>query len=88
MTFGPGDEGALPVTVTVTMGIEEAAAIARVFGSMNGHAITKLGVSSSIWSCLAGDVFNRYWEDGVNDVLPGAIMLGSLNDPPVGGRAS
>ena len=81
MTFMAGEDGAVPDTVTVTMGIGEAAAIARVFGMLNGRATSRLGVhDSSVYDTLVGDVFNRFWEDGLNDVLPQNFTLRTLND--------
>lgn len=80
MTFKAGEDGAVPDTVTVTMGIGEAAAIARVFGMMNGRAMSRLGVpDSSVYDTL-DDVFNRFWENGLNDVLPPNLSLRTLND--------
>jgi hypothetical protein len=34
------------------------------YPTLDGH-----GIPSSIYRCLAGDFFNRYYDDGVDDVL-------------------
>lgn len=78
------DEG-LPYIVSVSMSIEEAVAIAAIFGKLNGHALDKLGLStrgSGIYDCLVGDVINRFWEGGMADVGPN-FSLETLNNPPV-----
>lgn len=64
--------GGLPSEVTVTMSIQQAAAIATVFGKMNGFAHRRLGLANededfSIYDVLTGDLFNRFWDDGVNE---------------------
>ena len=89
MTFVGDDEDVLPDTITVTMSIAEAAAIAMIFGKLNSYAIARLtpqspitGDIDGIYCCLVGDVFNRYWDNSVDDVLPGAFDLANLNEPP------
>lgn len=75
-------EPALPHNITVSMTVTEAAAIARVFGALNDYGLRRLGLDDSgIYDCLTGDVFNRYWDDGVNDVLT-RIALAGINNPP------
>ena len=78
------DEHQVPDTVTVTMSLATAAAIASVFGEMNGHARRKLGIDNlrSVWNCLAGGLFMPYFDGGVSDVLPGSVDLATLNDAP------
>ena len=56
------DEGAIPKTVTVEMTVQEALWIARVSGKQRGES-----PHSGIFDCLIGDVFNRYWDDGVDE---------------------
>ena len=56
-----GEVYATPETVTVTMSIKEAIWIAKLAGKQVGGD----GTSSSIYSCLTGEVFNRWWDDGV-----------------------
>lgn len=56
--------------ITVTLTMKEAAAILAIFGKMNYHAQLKLGIASinyGIYDALA-DVFNRFYEDGVDEV--------------------
>ena len=65
ITFSIDDEGdSLPATVTVTMTIEEAIWIAEVSGRQQGES-----PHNGIFHCLNGGVFNRYWEDGVDDAI-------------------
>lgn len=65
-----------PKTVTVEMTIDEAAAIAKVFGGMNPlkfgtdfPSLANKGIVSSVYDCLSGAFFNRYYDDGVDDYL-------------------
>ena len=62
MTFKRNSDGeVIPDQVTVTMGADEALWIAMVAGRVTpGQPATE-----EIYGCLAGDVFNRYWDDGV-----------------------
>lgn len=75
------EDARVPANITVSMTITEARAIALVFGRLNGHAKTKLGGEDvwEIYNCLGGDVFNRYWENGVGY---NNIDIKTLNDPP------
>ena len=60
LTFEQRD-GAEPELVTVTMTRAEAIWIASLAGNQRGA-----GVHNGIYSCLVGDVFNRYYEHGVS----------------------
>lgn len=63
MTFATDTEGdTLPDTITVSMSTEEALWIALIAGKQRGSS-----PHNGIYSCLTGNVFNRYWEDGVDD---------------------
>ncbi len=80
VAFAEEENGATPALITVTMDVREAAAIAYVFGGMNGYALKRLRLGdSSIYECLTGDVFNRYWGDGIKALLPGMCHLDTLN---------
>ena len=57
-----GDGDRIPATVTVKMTIEEALWISIVSGQQRGTS-----PHNRIYSCLNGDVFNRYWDDGDRD---------------------
>lgn len=59
--FVQEDVGAVPSKVVVEMTIEEAVWIAEVAGSTCNSE-----TAESIYRALAGDVFNRYWDDGVD----------------------
>ncbi len=63
LTFSENGEGeAIPDTVSVTMAIQEALWVARVSGQQKGES-----PHNGLYDCLVGDVFNRYWEGGVDD---------------------
>jgi hypothetical protein len=74
MTFQQNDGIADPATVTVTMSIEEALWIAQVAGKQRGGSPHR-----TIYDCLVGDLFNRYWEDGVKD----AARVYPMELPPI-----
>lgn len=75
ITFAPNDEGeSTPETVTVKMTAQEALWIATVSGKQKGES-----PHNSIFSCLNGDVFNRYWDDGTDD----AIKEFPIEIPPI-----
>ena len=70
-------EKGLPTTLTVVMSVEEAAAISKTFGQMSPAGFAERfpsldrGTGGEIYSCLVGEVFNRFWEDGVDGFLNG-----------------
>lgn len=70
------DEAANPDRITVEMTRDEGLLVAKVLGTMTGTDQNAVmsggdGIGTDIYACLVGDVFNRYWEDGVNDALRG-----------------
>ena len=72
MKLAPGSNGLMfPAKITVEMDINEALWIARVTGKTRGE-----GPHREIYSCLVGDVFNRYWDNGTDDLPP-------VNIPPI-----
>jgi hypothetical protein len=74
----------LPSEVTVTMSMAEAAAIAEVFGAMNGYAHQKLGIGGIYpgpYDALVGELINRYWDDGLREFRSTPISLETLNEP-------
>lgn len=66
------DDTELPNAITVTMTRDEAVVLARMTG---GHSIRTASAqfgdrgkcTESIYDALVGAVFNRFWEDGVDD---------------------
>ena len=74
MTFSELNDDQCPSTVTVEMDIREAALMAKLFGQMRPTE----SQGATAYDCLVGDVFNRYWDDGVDEALR---ELG-LNTPP------
>lgn len=72
--FEQGEEGAIPSEITVTMTRDEAAAIARVFGGFTDNDLFVRGLpKTEIYDALTGDVFNRYWEAGLDGVRFGKV---------------
>ena len=59
--FIQGEDGAQPNVITVSMTLAEAVWIAEKAGNERGGYPT----SHDIYEALTGDVFNRYWEDGI-----------------------
>lgn len=65
-------EGSVPETVTVELTAREAAFLAKLTGKQRGvdaNAVMAGGdvESSAIYACLAYEVANRFFEDGVDD---------------------
>lgn len=73
--FQPGEEGAIPAHVTVRMTVQEAAWIGKLVGRLKAHQKPK---NFDVFGCLIGDVFNRYWDDGVD----GAMRELGIQAPP------
>lgn len=69
------EQGALPATVTVEMTVEEAMWAAQLSGKQRGES-----PHNGVFDCLIGDVFNRYWDDGID----GALRVFSAPIPPLG----
>jgi hypothetical protein len=59
--FTQGEEGALPNVIVVSMTLAEAVWIAQKAGNERGGYPT----THDIYMALNADVFNRYWENGV-----------------------
>jgi hypothetical protein len=55
-----------PREVTVVLSINVAAWLARHVGKLNPSTEE----SSALYDCLVGSLFNRFYEDGVNDWTP------------------
>lgn len=67
------DEGQ-PESVTATLSADEALFLAVVTGKHSSNTAEELMIgggrlSSSVYGCLAGSLFNRFYEDGVDDAL-------------------
>jgi hypothetical protein len=64
----------LPSKVNVEMTVEEAAYLARVTGKQSGitaeeHMPGGREVNSAVYNYLVADVFNPYWEAGVEEYI-------------------
>lgn len=72
------DEDEMPERVQVEMTIDEVAFMARLVGSQSPRGVLDaLGddvrwwhACTEIYGCLTGSVFNRFWDGGVDDVIP------------------
>jgi hypothetical protein len=77
ITFDVDAEGAsAPSLITVEMTATEAAYLAVVVGKsthLDREEVMPGGgdAGSEVFDCLTGDVFNRYYDDGVQDYLRG-----------------
>lgn len=69
-------EDGLPVRVTAEMSADEAALMAQLTGrnsSVTANEIMRSGgdANGEIYGCLTGELFNRFWDDGVGGYLRG-----------------
>ncbi|MEE9327339.1 MAG: hypothetical protein V3U71_08570 [Cocleimonas sp.] len=55
------DKVYIPNKITAELTLEEAIWIGKKAGEQTGQSI------GTIYECLIGDVFNTYWEDGIDD---------------------
>jgi hypothetical protein len=68
--FEEGEEGAIPSEITATMTLAEAVAITHIFGKFSDGDWAERGLPrTEVYNVLTGDVFNRYWDDGVDGAL-------------------
>ena len=75
LTFTDGEDGAIPASGVVEMTIEEMAFFAVIAGMLTDSMKPK---NFDAYDALVGDVFNRYWDDGVD----GAIREIGVRRPP------
>lgn len=71
LEFRHEQEYAQPSFVTITMSITEAAQIACLFGELSDKAVTERRELTTIYRDLTANVFNRYWEDGLEGAMRG-----------------
>ena len=70
------DDDGLPEQVTAELTRDEALYIATLLGKQNGITANEVmgggdAINHEVYDALAGDLFNRYWEDGVADAHRG-----------------
>jgi hypothetical protein len=67
------DSNEMPATITATMSLAEAAALAQLTGRLNADRAREAGVNqkhtSSVYDALVGSVMNRFFEDGTDEAL-------------------
>jgi hypothetical protein len=69
------DDDGDPSSVTVELSLAEAILITRTVGKGNGHDSNLLMeggdlIAAQTYLCLTGDLFNRYWDDGIDGAAP------------------
>lgn len=60
--------------VTVEMGVDEAAFLAKLIGGMTGPSSEQVmpggkAIGEQIYESLVGSIFNRFFDDGVDEYL-------------------
>jgi len=65
------DKG-MPATITSEISAAEAIFLATLLGQQTGIAANGVWpghgeLSTAVYDCLSGEVFNRYYEDGVDE---------------------
>lgn len=63
-----------PCKVTIELTIHEAAYLAKLVGclptdKLEGVVAGCEEISHEIYQCLTGDLFNRYWDEGINGAI-------------------
>jgi hypothetical protein len=72
LKFEYADGYARPSEVTLTMSITEAAQIACIFGELSDKSLAdRSWPITHIYTDLTSNVFNRYWEDGLEGAMRG-----------------
>lgn len=86
------DEDEMPERVLVEMTLDEAAVVYRLTGGIAPRTVSRalLGTRwgealDGVATCLSGAFFNRFWDDGANEVVPpwrglDATLRGALDD--------
>ncbi len=69
-------EGGKPAKVTVEMGIREAMIIAYIQGKHSPNSLNEIipgfsEESSEVYIGLTGELFNRFWDDGLEGAIRG-----------------
>ncbi len=72
--YRDSEEGVVPSKITVEMSLEEAIWIGKIARQQRG-----VSPHEGVFNCLIGDVFNRYWEDGID----GAYYQYPVQLPPI-----
>jgi len=78
ISFVEGKGEALPSKITVTMTLDEAIWIAKIAGKQNGTS-----PHDGIYHCLVGDVFNRYWDEGVKGADVNNVTIPIITNHPI-----
>jgi hypothetical protein len=60
-----------PVSIVAELTIEEAAQIANWTGSLSPASSPSPVETSAMYEALTGDLFNRFWDGGVDGYLNG-----------------
>lgn len=68
------DDDGVPESVFVRLSRDEALYLAKLTGGQNGVSAEAVlaggaGLNAEVYASLTGELFNRFYEDGVNDVV-------------------
>ena len=78
LQFSEGKEGAIPSRCTFALDIHEALFLALLLGAISDNKLVELvgppadrfaEPSDEMYESLVGDIFNRYWPDGVEGAV-------------------
>lgn len=66
------DDGEFPTSLVAELSIGEAVVLAKMTGKYSSLTATEefgelAECTTSVYDALTGGVFNRFWDDGVND---------------------
>lgn len=62
------DKG-LPEAVTIKLTLHQLAEVTRVLGKLAPATGSTAG-TAAFYNCAVSEVFNRYWDDGLDEYLP------------------
>lgn len=64
-------ENSKPKTLVVEMTIEEAMVVTKWCGGLSPVTSPDYEATDGVYGALVGDVFNRYWEWGIDGAIRG-----------------
>jgi hypothetical protein len=63
------DEDGFPETVTIKLTLHQLAEVTRVLGKLAPATGSTAG-TSAFYNCAVSELFNNYWEAGLDEYLP------------------
>lgn len=64
-------ENGKPTKIVAELTVEQAAQIAKWTGSLSPATSPSPNETTAMYNALAGDLFNRFWDDGIDGYLRG-----------------